>query len=220
MHVLNQFIHGNDRASTNSVVKLYDKIRCGTHVVNVDGALFDYVGTQSGVVKILEPMNSIHNYFEFEIKSAGAHCSMGIGVGDIDYPLGAMPGWEKYGVGYHADDGHLYYQHGYGKPFGSKCKTGDVMGCGVIFNQDSENVEIFFTKNGEQVGHLVSFKKPQSGLYAIIAMGSVNERIQYLGHRHREPRKDSSLMIVSTCNQVFVIIISYFCLPSMTSRVY
>ena len=192
--------------------------------MKVNEALFEYVGTKlPGVVKILEPMSSVHNYFEFEIKSASARCAMGIGIGGIDYQLDAMPGWKKHGVGYHADDGLLYNQHGYGpgEPFGPTCKQGDVMGCGVIFNQDSENVDIFFTKNGEQVGHLVSFKIPLGGLYAIAGMHSAHEQFQYLGHSHREPRKDSKVMIVSTSNQDFNIIVLIFCLvltylPSVT----
>lgn len=167
-------------------------VECGANVMVKDDQ-FIYTGTRQyyrskkevGVVKILEPMNSELNYFEYQIISRGACGEIGIGVGGHDYPLDKMPGWCQNGVGYHADDGHLYNQKGSGPKFGPTCTEGDRMGCGIVFQSESEgDVDVFFTKNGQQVGTLVRFKKPKGGLYPLIGMHSEGEKVQYLGHWH------------------------------------
>ena len=58
--------------------------------------------------------------------------------------LNKLPGWEKYTVGYHSDDGQLFVESGQGKEFGEKYGQGDIIGCGVNFIENN----IFFTKNG------------------------------------------------------------------------
>jgi len=83
------------------------------------------------VVKILEPMSPMLNYYEYEILSRGQKCALGVGVGEQSYPMDRMPGWNRNGIGYHADDGRMFYQDGYGKAFGPTCTEGDRMGCGV-----------------------------------------------------------------------------------------
>ena len=52
-------------------------------------------GSDPGVVKILEPISLAFNYFECEIVDRGKDGLIGIGVGELDYPLGKMPGWER-----------------------------------------------------------------------------------------------------------------------------
>ena len=67
--------------------------------------------------------------------------------------MNRMPGWDQNSCGYHADDGNLYHERGSGTTFGPTCTDGDRMGCGVDFSADygSGYVDVFFTKNGEQV---------------------------------------------------------------------
>ena len=176
-------LHTNGRYScgNNAMVKEDMFVYTGGHRVR---------GKETGTVRILEPMNSTLNYFEYKIISRGAECEIGIGVGEADYPLDRMPGWNQNGVGYHADDGHLYYQRGYGRAFGPLCTVGDRMGCGIDFaSEDSMgNIKVFFTKNGKQVGDLVRIKKPPTGLYPLVGMCSKGEQVQYLGHWHRLPQ--------------------------------
>jgi len=40
-------------------------------------------------------------------------------------------------VGYHADDGKLFKEKGYGDQFGPTCTEGDTMGCGILFSPHS-----------------------------------------------------------------------------------
>ena len=168
---------------------------CG-QATDVRGDLFIYTDVMSAheqnpsVVKILEPMSTTYNYFEYEIISQGKRGAIGIGVGEYNYPLNRMPGWNLNGVGYHADNGKLYLQTGHGKNFGPVCSAGDRMGCGVDFGSEdsSGQVNVFFTKNGHQVGDLVRIKKQTNGLYSLIGMDSEGEQVQYLGHWHRLPQ--------------------------------
>ena len=167
---------------------------CGSYVM-VDRDVFTYSCYLAGneqhasQVKILQPMTPIQNYFECQIICPGVLCLIGIGVVGRDYPLNKHPGWEKEGIGYHADDGCLFNE-GAILGEGPTCTTGDRMGCGVDFEGDdsSEYVKVFFTKNGQQVGDFITFRKPKSGLYPLIGMGSRGEQFQYLGHRNYVPK--------------------------------
>ena len=171
-------------------VKLHinGRYRCGS-TADVKGDLFKYTGVQGqqvGVVKILLPMNPTLNYFEYEIISTGVNCAIGIGVGESEYPLNRMPGWNRNGVGYHADDGKLFYQNGRGMEFGPTCTAGDRMGCGVDFESEdcSNYMNVFFTKNGRQIGDLIKIKKPMNGLYPLVGLHTQRAQVRYLGHRH------------------------------------
>ena len=157
----------------------------------VDGDVFTYPyywenNEDVCAVKILQPMTPIQNYFECQIICPGVECAIGIGVVGQDYPLNQLPGWKKEGIGYHADDGKLYNEQPssfQAERIGPTCTTGDRMGCGVDFeSEDSPDyVKVFFTKNGQQVGDFIKFKKPKSGLYPLMGMDSRGEQFQYLG---------------------------------------
>ena len=183
---------------------------CG-QTAEVNGDLFTYTGIlkvneqNPGIIKILEPMSSALNYYEYEIVSRGKKCAIGIGVGDFDHALNRMPGWEHNGVGYHADDGYLFNE-GDGKRFGPLCSAGDRMGCGVDFQSEvsSGSVNVFFTKNGQQVGDLVRIKKPTRGLYPLVGMDSEGEQVRYLGHWHHLPQ-DSGQQTTSSNGELLHI---------------
>lgn len=173
-------------------VKLHAKGRhyCGRNA-EVEGNIFKFKGEGGsvGVVKMLEPMSPMLNYFEYEILDRGQKCAIGVGVGEQGYPLDRMPGWNRNGIGYHADDGRLFHQDGWGKAFGQTCTVGDRMGCGVDFAADCGYgyVNVFFTKNGVQVGEPTRMKRPIYGLYPLIGLHSKGEKVRYLGHWKRTP---------------------------------
>ena len=176
--------------------------RCGRNA-SVEGDIFKFSsqrGGSVGVVKILEPMSPLLNYYEYEIVSRGQKCAIGVGVGEFNYPLDRMPGWNRNGVGYHADDGRMFYQDGYGKAFGPLCTNGDRMGCGVDFESEDASgcVNVFFTKNGKQVGELVRVKKPIYGLYPLIGLHSRGEEVRYLGHWRRVPHLLQEPMVLDS----------------------
>lgn len=171
-------------------VKLHIKGRYYTgRNAQVDGDVFSFrgEGASVGVVKILEPMSPMLNYYEYKIVCRGRKCAIGVGVGEQGYPLDRMPGWNRNGIGYHADDGRMFYQEGFGRAFGPTCTEGDHMGCGIDYDEECEEGyrNIFFTKNGKQVGEMVKMKRPLFGFYPIIGLHSAGEKVHYLGHWRR-----------------------------------
>ena len=163
-------------------------------------------------VKILQPMTSIQNYFELQILCPGVIGEIAIGVVGHDYPLNRQPGWEKDGIGYHADDGKLYNEQSsefQAETIGPTCTTGDRMGCGIDFeSEDSPDyVKVFFTKNGQQVGDFIKFKKPKDGLYPLMGMDSRGEQFQYLGRWKYLPKEgkifNQEYMIKGECPTLF-----------------
>lgn len=85
-----------------------------------------------------DPLDRTNYYFELEIISTGSLGAIAIGVGKSSYPLHNHPGWSIGAVGYHADDGKLFVEHGKGQEFGPSCVSGDRMGCGIIFTAHDE----------------------------------------------------------------------------------
>ena len=168
----------------------------------VDGDVFTYpyyFERRICAVKILQPLTPIQNYFEYRIICPGVECAINIGVVGHDYPLNSHPGWNKEGIGYHADDGYLFNE-GHSRLFGPKCTIDDRMGCGIDFENEgsADYVRVFFTKNGRQVGDFVVFKKPKSGLFPFIGMMSRGEQFQYLGHRNHLPKGGNIIFPVSS----------------------
>lgn len=87
--------------------------------------------------------NSI-NYFEIKILNTGREGFIGIGLTHTECDLDRLPGWEKFSIGYHGDDGHLFDCSGTGTNYGPKFSKGDIIG--VCWNLIENTV--FFTKNG------------------------------------------------------------------------
>ena len=155
---------------------------------SVDGDVFSFKGGSTGCVMIMEPLTPFLNYYEYEIIAKGAEASIGIGMGEKNYPLNRMPGWNRNSIGYHGDDGMLYHENGRGNRFGPTCTEGDKVGCGIDFDAEVDYGyhQVFFTKNGQPVGNVVKMKRPVHGLYPIIGLHSPGEKVRYLGHWHRQ----------------------------------
>jgi len=71
---------------------------------------------------------------------------VGIGFGNSFTHVGNMPGWLNGSFGYHGDDGKKFSESGVGEDYAETFGTGDVVGCGI------DNGEIYFTKNGRNLG--------------------------------------------------------------------
>ena len=193
----------------DSAVKLHTQGRyiCGKNA-EVESDTFKFIGNARrsvGVVKILEPVTPMLNYFEIKIVDKGNRTTIGLGFGEYKYPLDRMPGWNRNGIGYHADDGRLFHQDGFGRAFGPVCTTGDRMGCGAEFDPDlgTGYVNIFFTKNGVQVGQPVKMKRPIYGLYPLIGLHSEGEIVNYLGHWRMVPHLVSEPMETENSPSVY-----------------
>ncbi|XP_052251320.1 SPRY domain-containing protein 3-like isoform X1 [Dreissena polymorpha] len=157
--------------------------------INVDGNHLSFVSDDTnmdGLYVAAKPLCSEHGYFEIEIDDNGLNSEIGIGLVPYTYPLGAMPGWEAFSVGYRADDGDLYKACSDGSTFGAKCNIGDIMGCGIKFAKSEEerrklanDVQVFFTRNGKEVG-TVTVPYPPGGLYPAVGMHSDGAKVRLI----------------------------------------
>ena len=184
-------------SETVNLYKLYGGALGGNTVIknkDIGCDVFEFDSSKGGRdvsnIRMKEPMSPLLNYFELEILDEGRSTAIGIGVCHSDYPLSRMPGWNANSIGYHADDGKLFHQAGWGSAFGPTCKRGDRMGVGIDFETECGvgNVKVWFTKNGEMVGgRAIQVLRPVKGLYPIIGMHSHKECVRYLGHSQRPP---------------------------------
>ncbi|XP_002130328.2 SPRY domain-containing protein 3-like [Ciona intestinalis] len=163
--------------------------------IDVTNDVLSYDGGQSqkvGCFLMSIPLNEEMEYFELEILSTGVSGRITIGLAPYDYPLDCQPGWKYGSVAYHADDGRLFKCTGAGTPFGPRCKVGDRMGCGVRaveqddgFNHDLlmalpiTSVEVYFTRNGEEVGTTTMLLSENGGgLHPAVGMHSGGESVK------------------------------------------
>ena len=84
-----------------------------------------------------------------------------------------MPGYSKSTIGYHGDDGEIFYEKGSGNTYGPTYTTNDVIGCGL----DLKTRAVFFTKNGTFLGIAQAYL-PKGNWYPTVALHSENGRIK------------------------------------------
>uniref|UniRef100_A0A914CN74 B30.2/SPRY domain-containing protein n=1 Tax=Acrobeloides nanus TaxID=290746 RepID=A0A914CN74_9BILA len=113
------------------------------------------------------PKSSGVYYFEIRVASRGADGAIGIGICGKSSSLNSMPGWETDTIGYNGEDGMVYCDGEYLKYKQKTFTTGDVVGCGVDFCKK----EIFFTKNGKNLG-VADVNIPIIDIYPTIGFNS------------------------------------------------
>ena len=111
------------------------------------------------IVRTTKPIPSSFTsfYFEAKIVNSGQNNIIGIGLTQSEYGSrsGEMPGWNNYstlGIGYHGNDGGIYYKSGKAIDHADTFQTGDVVGC-LIFKVEIDNKQFIlvqFTKNGRK----------------------------------------------------------------------
>ncbi|KAI8997645.1 concanavalin A-like lectin/glucanase domain-containing protein, partial [Pilobolus umbonatus] len=122
------------------------------------------------------PLQPEH-YFEVTVVSRPPQVVMAIGLSTKPYPLFRMPGWNKYSVGYHSDDGHKFCDDATGgQSYGpSWDRQGDVVGCGYF--PDTGNV--YFTKNGSMLGYAFTGLQKHCYYASVGADGPCQVKINY-----------------------------------------
>lgn len=135
-----------------------------------------------GVAQISQPFQlDTLPYYEVEIIESGNDCRVGVGAACAEYPLNMQPGWCKDSVAYHGDDGRLFHQADFGIPFASTWKQRDVIGLGIRpasgLNLVQNSVQVYFTKNGIELGHMTA-SIPPGGFFPIIGMHSVGVKVK------------------------------------------
>ncbi|XP_025900556.1 SPRY domain-containing protein 3, partial [Nothoprocta perdicaria] len=144
------------------------------------------------------PLTRDNNYFEVSIVDSGVRGTIAVGLVPQYYSLDHQPGWLPDSVAYHADDGKLYSGRAKGRQFGTKCSSGDRIGCGIeLVSFEVQTAQIFFTKNGKRVGSTIMPLSPD-GLFPAVGMHSLGEEVRLHLHAELATDEDDSVMMVDS----------------------
>ena len=139
-----------------------------------------------GVAQISQCLSEDNPYFELEVLSLGDKATISIGAAAMDHPLTHQPGWVASSIGYHGDNGRLYFVSGSGVSFGPKWNAKDVIGMGLRHYSDTkEEVQVFFTRNGTEQGH-VTTGIPTNGYFPSIGTHSQGEKVKVCQVNHKQ----------------------------------
>ncbi|CAG2234887.1 LRRK2 [Mytilus edulis] len=111
-----------------------------------------------------------------KIIDCGDKTNIGIGIcPGKAYPVNRMPGWNRWSIAYHADDGGIFIEAGAANSHVVKCTKGDVMSmfCDVVSKQ------LVFYKNDQEVKQ-IKINIPRGGYWPMIGMHSVGECVKLL----------------------------------------
>lgn len=84
-----------------------------------------------------------------------------------------IKGWDPDSYGYHGDDGYSFAGSGSGKPYGPCFTTGDIIGCGVNFADNTA----FYTKNGSFLGNAFTNINTSKPIYPAIGLRTAGEEM-------------------------------------------
>ena len=165
--------------------------------VKVRSAIVEYTAAgrtliDVGVAQASHALNfNTITYYEIEILNPGEKCTISIGVAASDYSLNNQPGWKENSVAMHGDDGRLFQNSGTGAAFGPPWKKYDIVGLGIRSKTNScmpySKVQVYFTRNGEEIGHTTQIVPP-SGLFPTIGMHSPGEKVKvHIGTQEATP---------------------------------
>ena len=132
-----------------------------------------------GSVRTIDPIAKVYRdigYFEISILNQGEKGCIGIGLTSNAALLDRTLGWEKFAIGYYANDKKLFYESANGIAYRPKYPTlctDDVLGCGIDF----KNNTVFFTRNGQYLG-IAKSNFPNESWFPTIALHSKSERVE------------------------------------------
>ena len=159
---------------------------CTPHMIQHHrGGLCSYVGPgylndeSIGTVrtkKKMDPLGPLSaRSFEIRIVNPGEKMYIAIGICNQSYPHNMLPGWKETSVGYHADNGFLFYNSDSGQPTNHPCKEGDIIRCTVQpMDGSQKQVSVLFHRNGHLVEKLTAWT-PDDGFYGSFGMMSKRE---------------------------------------------
>ncbi|XP_064636061.1 uncharacterized protein LOC135493099 isoform X2 [Lineus longissimus] len=125
------------------------------------------------------PLSPEHNYFEIGILDMGKKGTISLGIIPENYPNDQQIGWRDRSVGYHGDDGGVFLSSGYPQKKLVTWKAGDVIGCGVNFNDDGTK-NLYFSHNGEKKYVLTGVDSLPKQVYPAVGFHSKYEKVRLL----------------------------------------
>ena len=151
-------------------------------LVYVEGDKVSYVGNQANAVGVFQlcgrPINHSFPYYEVTVMNYGSRGTIAVGLAGSDYPLNSQPGWNVGSVAYHCDDGELYVESEHGQSFYVPSRQGDIIGCGILsFQESDQEATVFVTHNDTKIGE-VTVAVPHRGFFPTIGLHSAGEVVK------------------------------------------
>lgn len=156
----------------------------GVRITTSDPTILRHVnGKQLSFAQSIYNLDRDNFYFEIEILQLGDSNKISIGLTDNKYPIDKHPGLTKCSVAYHGHNGMIYVKSDCGNDFGPIWKKDDIIGCGVKFGPEKDNVHetvrVYFTRNKEFLGER-SITVFHSQLFPSIGMESVGAKVKFI----------------------------------------
>lgn len=118
-----------------------------------------------------------------------------VGLCSDQYPLDIHPGWTTESISFHSGDGTLFRGRPRGQPFGPACDVGDRIGCGIRGSPANSMVNVFFTKNGKEIGNsLIVCPIPPGGFFPAIGLQRPGDEVSFKHGAKFSPEEDMMLV--------------------------
>jgi hypothetical protein len=134
---------------------------------------FKYSGRGVGFVRASQGLTKEHPYFEVVfVESQNPIPNFSIGLSGTAFGGGGMVGQVAQSLGFCNKDGTLCFGEGMGVPvslaMADKVRTGDKIGCGVLFEQDVAKA-IYFMRNGTMLARCALLEAESTRLHPVVA---------------------------------------------------
>ncbi|BFZ04285.1 hypothetical protein BsWGS_07324 [Bradybaena similaris] len=159
----------------------FQRVKVEDDVLSYSGGAGDLVGLYVAA----HTLDHYSNYCEIEILDIGDMGQICLGLVPDKYSLNCQPGVESNSVGYLAESGKFFINHGRGNcdmsHTGPTCGIGDRMGVGIRLvddpaGGDRHSSRVFFTRNGQEVKSFELALRPYQ-LFPAIGMQSEGEEV-------------------------------------------
>eukprot|EP00800_Vazella_pourtalesii_P006689 TRINITY_DN18768_c0_g1_i1.p1 TRINITY_DN18768_c0_g1~~TRINITY_DN18768_c0_g1_i1.p1 ORF type:complete len:427 (+),score=46.66 TRINITY_DN18768_c0_g1_i1:54-1283(+) len=116
-------------------------------IIEENGTVLTHIGGNSSQndISLAQwhfPISRLFNCFQLEILQMNGSVAIGLTIGNYNFT--SFPGWESNSIAYHADDGKMFNEAGFGVDYGEKCKTGDVMSIWACFKTEESDTQHTF----------------------------------------------------------------------------
>ncbi|KAI9322578.1 hypothetical protein BX666DRAFT_1896447 [Dichotomocladium elegans] len=148
--------------------------RNGLDLTYVESEKMEHQGAAVRANFPIRPQCGIY-YYEMRILSKGNDGYISIGISKSTVDTKYLPGLQPDSLGYHGNDGCLYSGARLGVEYGPGFTTGDTIGCGVNFVDNT----VFFTKNGSFLPSVFHRFSPDVEYYPSVGLGTIGERATF-----------------------------------------
>ena len=182
---------------------LISEEECKSVNISVSGNLLAFSKTSEVRHGIFVHQNSVSKFapfFEIEIVKPDSKArdppQILIGLCSKAHSTDVCPGWAPESVAFHCGEGSLYRGRPRGQPFGPRCEYGDRVACGIRNHSSASGlVNIYFTRNGKEIGNNITLAVPPGGFYPVIGLLCEGQQVFFSRISEKSPAGDESMVV-------------------------